>query len=173
MATPAAPAPPRALIIEDDDELRAALCRALQRNGFAAVGHPGLEGLAAVIKAEPPDYAVIDLKLADGDGMEALALVRAHAPRAAALVLTGHGSIPAAVAAVRAGALDFATKPIGGAELADRLRALPPPPELELDEVERAHIQRVLDEVGGNVSEAARRMGLHRRTLQRKLLKLP
>jgi two-component system response regulator RegA len=164
---------PLALIIEDDEELRGALCRALQRQGFSAAGHPGLAGLAAAVRARPPDYAVIDLKLADGDGMEALTVVRAQAPRAAALILTGHGSIPAAVAALRAGALDFATKPIGGAELAERLRALPPPPELALDDVERAHIQRVLDEVDGNISEAARRMGLHRRTLQRKLQKRP
>ena len=162
----------RLLLVEDDDDYREALTRALQRQGFAVTAVPGLAGLSGVVGQLLPRFAVVDLALADGDGMDALDIILDQSPLTVALVLTGHGSIPAAVAAMRAGAADFRTKPIGGAELAEALRQAAPAAAAPLDRVEREHILKVLDGVGGNVSEAARRLGLHRRTLQRKLQRM-
>jgi two-component system response regulator RegA len=116
----------------------------------------------------------VDLKLADGDGISVVHLLAARAPACRCVMLSGQGTIAAAVEAMRAGAVDFRTKPLSGAEVVSALReALEPLPSEALDLVERAHILSVLQAVGGNISEAARRLGLHRRTLQRKLQKLP
>ncbi len=167
----------RVLVVEDDEVYRRALARSLRREGYDPVEADGVESATAAIEAEPPAYAVIDLALGDGSGLDVVRLLSAAAPGCRSVLLTAHGTIPAAVEAMRAGAVDFRTKPISTAELVDTLRRADELPRAgqpdTLDEAERRHIERILEETEGNVSEAARRLGLHRRTLQRKLRKLP
>lgn len=167
----------RVLVVEDDEVYRRALARSLRREGYDPVEADGVEAATAAIEAEAPAYAVIDLALGDGSGLDVVRLLSATAPGCRSVLLTAHGTIPAAVEAMRAGAVDFRTKPISTAELVDTLRRADELPRMglpdTLDEAERRHIERILEETEGNVSEAARRLGLHRRTLQRKLRKLP
>jgi two-component system response regulator RegA len=162
------------LVVEDDEVYRKALARALRREGFEPVEADGVESAGAVLAREAPAFAVVDLALGDGSGIDVVRAIAARAPRCRSLLLTAHGTIPAAVEAMRAGAVDFRTKPISTAELVDALRRAESPRALpdELDDAERQHIHRILAECEGNVSEAARRLGLHRRTLQRKLEKM-
>ncbi len=166
------------LVVEDDAVYRDALVRALGRAGYAASGAGSVAEATSMAEDLPPDLAVVDLRLGDGSGVDVVAALAASAPTCRTIMLTGHGTIPSAVQAMRAGAVDFLTKPVSSAELlrslADAARAVPPAPaEGHLDAVEREHILRTLEASGGNVTEAARRLGLHRRTLQRKLQKLP
>lgn len=164
-------------MVEDDAVYGAALVRALTREGFEVRLAPDVASALAA-QGERPEVAVVDLKLPDGSGIDVVRALSADGCRA--VMLSGHGSIRAAVEGMRAGAVDFLTKPVSTAELVQALRAAGRPPEPEppesaarkLDEVEREHILRVLEECGGNISEAARRLGLYRRTLQRKLQKL-
>ena len=167
----------RVLVVEDDEVYRRALARSLRREGYDPVEADGVEAATVAIEAEAPAYAVIDLALGDGSGLDVVRLLSARAPGCRSVLLTAHGTIPAAVEAMRAGAVDFRTKPISTAELVDTLRRADELPRMglpdTLDEAERRHIERILEETEGNVSEAARRLGLHRRTLQRKLRKMP
>ncbi|MCB9675678.1 MAG: response regulator [Alphaproteobacteria bacterium] len=162
------------LIVEDDGVYGPALQRALQRAGFDATLIDRLEPVLADERRYT--FAVVDLALPDGSGLEAVQHLTARGTLV--VVLTGHGSIPAAVECMRAGAVDFLTKPVSTAELTaalDRAQATPTAaeaPSERLDDVEKAHILAVLEDCGGNISEAARRLGLYRRTLQRKLYKL-
>jgi two-component system response regulator RegA len=171
---------PDVLIVEDDPVYGPALVRALQRledGPYVPTLQSSVE--AALADSGTYDGAIVDLKLPDGSGVD---VVRHLSERGTAvLVLTGHGSIPAAVQCMQEGAVDFLTKPVSTAEVGASLsRALTEgprsasasPPSERLDDVERAHILSVLDDCGGNISEAARRLGLYRRTLQRKLQKL-
>ncbi len=163
------------LVVEDDEVYRKALARALRREGFEPVEAESVESALAALGGIAPAYAVIDLALGDGSGIDVVRAITARAPGCRSLLLTAHGTIPSAVQAIRAGAVDFRTKPISTAELVDALRRAEPHRQAlpdELDDAERQHIQRILAECDGNVSEAARRLGLHRRTLQRKLEKL-
>lgn len=160
------------LVVEDDEVYRKALARALRREGFEPLEADGVEAAAALLVRTEPSFAVIDLALGDGSGIDVVRAIAERAPKCRSLLLTAHGTIPAAVEAMRAGAVDFRTKPISTAELVDALRRAESSPSAlpdELDDAEREHIQRILSDCGGNVSEAARRLGLHRRTLQRKL----
>lgn len=164
------------LVVEDDATYRGALARALTREGFEPFEADGVESGCA-LASRKPDFAVIDLRLGDGSGIDVVRELARSAPDCRSVLLTGHGSIPAAVEAMRAGASDFRTKPISTAELVDTLRRSAesagsggPDP---LDRAERDHILKMLDACNGNISEAARRLKLHRRTLQRKLQKLP
>jgi two-component system response regulator RegA len=162
------------LVVEDDAVYRAALGRLLEEAGFVVVLAQGVSEASQRSLARAPDVAVIDLKMPDGSGVEVVKHLSAQAPRCRCVILTGHGTIAAAVEAMRAGAVDFLTKPIEGPELVAALRdALEPLPADTLDQVERNHILGVLQACGGNITEAARRLGLYRRTLQRKLQKLP
>jgi len=165
------------LVVEDDATYRGALARALTREGFEPFEAESVEAACAFAAAGRPDFAVIDLRLGDGSGIDVVRELARRAPDCKSVLLTGHGTIPAAVEAMRAGASDFRTKPISTAELVDTLRrsaeaagAGTPDP---LDRAERDHILKMLDACNGNISEAARRLKLHRRTLQRKLQKLP
>lgn len=165
------------LVVEDDATYRGALARALSREGFDAFEADSVESACAYASTNRPAFAVIDLRLGDGSGIDVVRELARAAPDCRSVLLTGHGTIPAAVEAIKAGAVDFRTKPISTAELVDTLRRAgeaarsgSPDP---LDRAEREHILKVLDACGGNVSEAARRMKLHRKTLQRKLQKLP
>ena len=165
------------LVVEDDAIYRGALARALAREGFQPVEVDGVESACAYAASSKPAFAVIDLRLGDGSGIDVVRELARAAPHCKSVLLTGHGTIPAAVEAMRAGASDFRTKPISTAERVDALRrsadatnsGAPDP----LGRAEREHILKMLDACNGNISEAARRLNLHRRTLQRKLQKLP
>ncbi|MFZ5475280.1 MAG: response regulator transcription factor [Myxococcota bacterium] len=162
------------LVVEDDAGFREALGRTLRGAGFRVVLTAGLAEAVGACAAQLPDLALVDLRLDDGDGVAVVRMLASAAPACRCVMLSGHGTIAAAVEAMRAGAVDFRTKPLAGAEIVQALRdALDPLPVESLGTVERAHILGVLQACGGNISEAARRLGLHRRTLQRKLQKLP
>jgi two-component system, response regulator RegA len=165
------------LIVDDDRPFRERLARAMQARGFdVAVADTVSEGVA-LVKERPPAYAVIDLKLDDGNGLDVVETLHETRPNARVVVLTGFGNIATAVAAVKFGAIDYLPKPadaddIMGALLAEP-GAKPQPPEnpMSADRVRWEHIQRVYELCGHNVSETARRLNMHRRTLQRILAK--
>lgn len=171
----------RILVIDDDTNHRDRLVRAFTARGHEArAAADGAEGLA-LVRAFVPERVVLDLKMPATDGLTILRELLTELPDLQVIILTGYGSIATALEAVRLGAVDYLTKPADADQI---LAAFAKPggaiadtddvPEVPtLDRVEWEHIQRVLTECGGNISEAARRLGLHRRTLQRKLDKLP
>ena len=162
------------LVVEDDLVYRNALVETLAAEGFAALPAGGVRDALLVCQRQAPDLALVDLRLPDGSGIDVVRHLAETAPACRSVVLSGHGTIPAAVEAMRAGAVDFLTKPVEGAEIIAALRdALEPLAVESLDNVERTHILSVLQACGGTITEAARRLGLYRRTLQRKLQKLP
>jgi two-component system, response regulator RegA len=165
------------LIVDDEVNLRLQLAKAMDRRGFQTdVAESVAEGIRAV-EARPPKYAVIDLRLDDGSGLEVVETLRRVRPDARIVVLTGYGNIATAVAAVKAGAVDYLPKPADADQVAAALLAdgstLPPPPDrpMSADRVRWEHIQRVYEQCDRNVSETARRLKMHRRTLQRILAK--
>jgi two-component system response regulator RegA len=165
------------LIIDDDEIFRQRLGRAMEKRGYAVttVGSVA-EGMAAAESGQP-DFAVVDLKLLDGSGLDVVAALRQARPGCRIVMLTGYGNIATAVAAVKAGAIDYLAKPADADEIARALGAAednhPPPPEdpMSADRVRWEHIQRVFELCDRNVSETARRLKMHRRTLQRILAK--
>lgn len=162
------------LIVEDDMVYRAALVALVNSSGFLALPAAGVRDAMELCRTSAPQLALVDLRLPDGSGIDVVRYLADAVPACRCVVLSGHGTIPAAVEAMRAGAVDFLTKPVEGAEILAALRdALEPTVVESLDDVERAHILSVLQACGGNITEAARRLGLYRRTLQRKLQKLP
>lgn len=162
------------LIVEDDLVYRTALAEAVSDAGFVAVPAGGVREALLLGRAHAPELALVDLRLPDGSGLDVVRQLAEIAPGCRSVVLSGHGTIPTAVEAMRAGAVDFLTKPVEGPEILAALRDAVEPGEVEtLDQVERTHILSVLQACGGNITEAARRLGLYRRTLQRKLQKLP
>jgi len=165
------------LIVDDEANLRNQLAKAMERRGFVTeVAESVAEGKRTV-DARPPKYAVIDLRLSDGSGLEVVEALRAARPDARIVMLTGYGNIATAVAAVKAGAVDYLPKPADADQVVAALmaegEALPPPPErpMSADRVRWEHIQRVYAQCDRNVSETARRLNMHRRTLQRILAK--
>jgi two-component system response regulator RegA len=169
------------LLVDDDATLRARLARAFRVRGFAVREAGGAAAALALAREESPELAVVDLRMPDGDGLELVRALLQIDATTNVVVLTGYGSIATALEAVRLGATHFVTKPADADDLlaafarADGAVAEPPPgqPVPTLARVEWEHIQRVLTDCGGNVSEAARRLGIHRRSLQRKLAKHP
>lgn len=165
------------LILEDDRPFRERLARAMEARGFAVtIAENVAQGIARA-KEMAPAFAVVDLKLDDGSGLDVVESLHAVRPDARVVVLTGFGNIATAVAAVKYGAIDYIPKP---ADADDILAALlapagqkPAPPEnpMSADRVRWEHIQRVYELCGHNVSETARRLNMHRRTLQRILAK--
>jgi len=170
--------PDRSLLIVDDDEpFLTRLARAMERRGFVVrTAGSVAEGIAAT-RSAPPAFAVLDLRLADGSGLDVVTALRSTRPDARIVMLTGYGNIATAVAAVKAGALDYLAKPADADQVESALLArelsLPPPPEnpMSADRVRWEHIQRVFEQCDRNVSETARRLNMHRRTLQRILSK--
>jgi len=170
--------PDRSLLLLDDDvALRTRLGRALESRGFEPVLVGGVAEALAAVKAKPPAFAVLDMRLEDGNGLQVVEAIRAARPDARAIMLTGYGAIATAVAAVKAGAVDYLPKP---ADADDVVRALlarkdmaaaPPDNPMSADRVRWEHIQRVYELCNHNVSETARRLNMHRRTLQRILAK--
>ena len=166
------------LVLDDDIGLRNWLCRAMERRGFAPYCAGSLAEASALLRRVSPGYAVIDMRLEDGYGLDIVPLLRDARPDARIVVLTGYGNLASAVAAIKAGANDYLAKPASADQIADALLAaddkgLPPPPEspMSADRVRWEHIQRVFEQCSRNVSETARRLKMHRRTLQRILNK--
>ncbi|MFG1361518.1 ActR/PrrA/RegA family redox response regulator transcription factor [Xanthobacter pseudotagetidis] len=165
------------LIVDDDRPFLQRLARAMEARGFAvATAETVAEGLARV-EAGAPAYAVVDMRLGDGTGLDVISALKKHRPGARAIVLTGYGNIATAVTAVKLGAVDYLAKPADADDVVAALFAtgdhkpIPPENPMSADRVRWEHIQRVYELCGRNVSETARRLSMHRRTLQRILAK--
>lgn len=168
---------PSLLIVDDDESFLKRLARAMEKRGFAVeLAESVSDGRAAAFR-RPPAYAVIDLRLSDGNGLDVVEAVRDKRPDARVVVLTGYGAIATAVAAVKLGATDYLSKPADANQITAALLSdgeeMPPPPEnpMSADRVRWEHIQRIYEQCDRNVSETARRLSMHRRTLQRILAK--
>ncbi|MCW5751224.1 MAG: ActR/PrrA/RegA family redox response regulator transcription factor [Alphaproteobacteria bacterium] len=165
------------LIIDDDEPFRTRLARAMEKRGFVVATADSVASGVAQAKASPPAFAVVDLKLADGSGLDVVSTLRQERAETRIVMLTGYGNIATAVAAVKAGAIDYLAKPADADDVEAALLASsgnrPPPPEqpMSADRVRWEHIQRVFELCDRNVSETARRLNMHRRTLQRILAK--
>lgn len=164
------------LLLDDDDVLRERLGRALTARGFVLTLARSLEEARLAVRREPPAYAVLDLRLEDGSGLEIVKALRAQRPDARIVMLTGYGAIATAVAAVKAGAVDYLPKPADADDVTKALTGAAlsgPAPDnpMSPDRVRWEHIQRNYELCRRNVSETARQLGMHRRTLQRILAK--
>lgn len=164
------------LLVDDDTPFVARLARAMEKRGFLAKIAESVAAGRAIAETDPPAYAVVDLRLEDGNGLEVVESLRQHRPDCRIVVLTGYGAIATAVAAVKFGATDYLSKPADANDITNALLSrgeAPKPPEnpMSADRVRWEHIQRVFELCDRNVSETARRLSMHRRTLQRILAK--
>ena len=165
------------LIVDDDNPLRDRLARAMEKKGFKVTQAENVKMGISQAKNTPPAFAVVDLRLGDGSGLTVVKEIRKFKKNSRIVMLTGYGNIPTAVAAVKAGAIDYIPKPVDAddvenALLADpELKASPPENPMSADRVKWEHINRVFELCNRNVSETARRLKMHRRTLQRILSK--
>lgn len=168
---------PSLLLVDDDESFLRRLARAMEKRGFEVKTAESVAAGLSIAKSNPPAYAVVDLRLEDGNGLTVVEALRESRPDAKIVVLTGYGAIATAVAAVKIGATDYLSKPADAndvtAALLEQRDTLPPPPEnpMSADRVRWEHIQRVYEQCDRNVSETARRLSMHRRTLQRILAK--
>jgi two-component system response regulator RegA len=167
------------LLVDDDEVLRERLARALRERGFEVTTAQGGAEAIALARRDAPEYAVVDLRMPGPSGIEVLETLRAIDPATKVLMLTGYGSIATAVDATRRGAIGYLSKPADADEIVAQLLGRGgshAPADIDTPSLARAeweHIQRVLADCDGNVSESARRLGIHRRSLQRKLHKYP
>lgn len=164
------------LIVEDDQPLRDRLVRAMRARGLDAFGAIDHASAIRTASRENPELALVDLRLPDESGLAVVRDLKAIDPATVVVVLTGYGSIATAVEAVKLGAAAYLTKPADTDQIIAAFAGTQPPAEVEvpsLARVEWEHVQRVLTDCGGNVSKAARTLGIHRRSLQRKLAKYP
>ncbi|HEV7257494.1 MAG TPA: ActR/PrrA/RegA family redox response regulator transcription factor [Bosea sp. (in: a-proteobacteria)] len=165
------------LLVDDDKPFLTRLARAMEGRGYSVRTAESVSAGIAAVEEEAPAFAVIDLRLGDGNGLDVIARLKERRPDARGIVLTGYGNIATAVSAVKLGAFDFLAKPADADEIHAALAATrdsrPQPPEnpMSADRVRWEHIQRVYELCNRNVSETARRLGMHRRTLQRILAK--
>lgn len=173
---------PSLLIVDDDRVLRERLARAFRERGYDVRTAEDFDHALAVATEEPPELALVDLRMPGGSGLDLVRHLRALDETTRIVVLTGYGSIATAIDAVRLGATHYLPKPADVPDILDAFaRGDAPPgegtastfPTPSLARAEWEHINRVLADCGGNVSEAARRLGMHRRSLQRKLQKHP
>ncbi len=168
---------PSLLLVDDDEQFVRRLARAMEKRGFVPVTAGSVAEGRAIALDRPPAYAVIDLRLADGNGLDVVEALHARRPDCRVVILTGYGAIATAVAAVKIGAIDYLSKPADANEIVGALLFNGDPhPELpdklmSADRVKWEHIQRVYEICDRNVSETARRLSMHRRTLQRILAK--
>jgi two-component system, response regulator RegA len=174
---PALPGERSLLIVEDDKSFLQRLARAMETRGFGVTTAESVaDGLLQVEKAAPA-FAVVDMRLTDGNGLDVISALKKRRPDARAIILTGYGNIATAVNAVKLGAVDYLAKPVDADDVAAALLALdnkkiePPENPMSADRVRWEHIQRIYELCGRNVSETARRLNMHRRTLQRILAK--
>ena len=165
------------LIVDDDDPVRNRLGRAMATKGFnVSLAKSVEEGLISARKS-PPGFAVVDLRLLDGNGLDVIEEIHKLKPDSRVVMLTGYGNLPTAVSAVKSGAIDYLAKPADAEDVEAALvaepnsKAQPPENPMSADRVKWEHIQRVFELCNRNVSETARRLKMHRRTLQRILSK--
>ncbi len=165
------------LIVDDDAPLCQRLARAMEKRGFIVTTAETVAAGMEAATAHPPAFAVVDMRLSDGSGLDVVQALRRARANTRIVMLTGYGNIATAVAAVKAGAVDYLPKPADADAVEAALLAkgdtLPPPPDdpMSADRVRWEHIQRVFEQCDRNVSETARRLKMHRRTLQRILSK--
>ena len=173
---------PSALIIDDDEILRTRLCRALENRGWEAYGAADAENALALARDNSPDLAIVDLRLPSESGIDIVRRLRDVDSTTFIMMLTGYGSIATALEAIKSGADHYLTKPVDADQILSAFKAGRSSTSEDatvaatvpsLARVEWEHIQRILTDCGGNVSQAAKLLGLHRRSLQRKLLKYP
>ena len=165
------------LILDDDEPFLKRLSMAMEKRGFNVFPAHSMAEFERVVKEICPNYAIIDLRLNDGTGLDAVETIRSKKPDSKIIVLTGYGAITTAVAAVKIGAIDYLSKPADANDILNALvfsdQSKPPPPvnPMSADRVKWEHIQRIFELCNRNVSETARRLNMHRRTLQRILAK--
>ncbi len=165
------------IIIDDDTPFRERLSRSMEKKGFAVESYGKAKEAKIRLIDKEFDYAIVDMRLEDGSGLEIIKSIKSSSPNTKSLLLTGYGNIATAVAAIKSGAIDYLPKPAEVEQIYDALTSsketLPPPPEnpMTADRVRWEHIQRVFIQCNRNVSETARRLRMHRRTLQRILNK--
>ena len=166
----------RILIVDDDEPFRLALRNAFVRRGYEVSLAGSLAEADATVRDHPPQYAVVDLRMPGGSGLDVVRALRGLAKPPQVVVLTGYGTIGTAVEAIRLGAVNYLNKPADADEIEAALQGKRPPLPSEvpsLDRQEWEYLNRILADCNGNISEAARRLKMHRRTLQRKLQKHP
>ena len=165
------------MVLDDDSPMRIRLGRALTARGFDVVLAESIAEATAIVKSAPPAFAVLDMRLGDGNGLDIVVMLHEHRPDCRMVMLTGYGNLATAVAAVKSGAVDYLAKPADADDVCKALlapeNARPSPPDnpMSADRVRWEHIQRVYELCDKNVSETARRLSMHRRTLQRILAK--
>ena len=165
------------LLVDDDESFVKRLAKAMEKRGFLPETAESVAEGKAIALSRPPAFAVVDLRLEDGNGLDVVEALRDKRPDCRIVVLTGYGAIATAVAAVKIGAIDYLSKPADANDIISALLAksesMPAPPDnpMSADRVRWEHIQRVYELCDRNVSETARRLSMHRRTLQRILAK--
>ena len=165
------------LVVDDDLPFRERLSRSMEKKGFNVESAESFTLASQIIEKKKYDYAIVDMRLSDGSGLELIKIIQNKSPETKSLLLTGYGNIATAVAAIKSGAIDYLPKPAEIDQIYDALtnskEVLPPPPEnpMTADRIRWEHIQRVFVQCNRNVSETARRLRMHRRTLQRILNK--
>ena len=164
------------LIVEDDKSFLQRLARAMESRGFAVTTAESVADGLLQLETASPAYAVVDMRLADGNGLDVISALKRRRPDARAIILTGYGNIATAVNAVKLGAVDYLSKPVDADDVVAALLAVngeaePPENPMSADRARWEHIQRIYELCGRNVSETARRLNMHRRTLQRILAK--
>jgi two-component system response regulator RegA len=165
------------IIVEDDKAFLERLARAMEARGFIVRTSDTVADSLAQIARAAPAFAVVDLRLGDGNGLDVVSALKRQRPDARAIVLTGYGNIATAVTAVKLGAVDYLAKPADADDVVNALLATgsaktePPQNPMSADRVRWEHIQRIYEMCNRNVSETARRLNMHRRTLQRILAK--
>jgi two-component system response regulator RegA len=167
----------KVLLVDDDAPLRRSMARALERRDFHVLPAEGVAEARTLAREHRPEFAVLDMRLTEGSGLDLVRTLRELRPEIRIVIVTGYGNIATAVAAIKAGAVDYLAKPVDADDVVNALlkscHGLPPPREnpMSADRVRWEHIQRVFEQCNRNVSETARRLNMHRRTLQRILNK--
>ena len=165
------------LIVDDDNPFRERLARAMEKKGFEVIQAEGVKKGIDSVKLKKPGFAVVDLRLEDGSGLDVVKELYKNKKESRIVMLTGYGNLPTAVAAVKDGAIDYIAKPVDADDVEAALlaspdsKAAPPENPMSADRVKWEHIHRVFELCNRNVSETARRLKMHRRTLQRILSK--
>jgi len=177
MSEYALPSDASLMILDDDGPFRTRLGRAMEQRGFTVDAIETAAEARSLVSSKPPAFAVLDMRLEDGNGLDIVDLLHERRPDSKMVMLTGYGNLATAVSAVKRGAVDYLAKPADADDVCKALLAerdaAPEPPEnpMSADRVRWEHIQRVYELCGKNVSETARRLNMHRRTLQRILAK--
>jgi len=165
------------LIVDDDNPFRDRLARSMEKKGFKVTQAESVKSAIQKVIKNKPAFAVIDLRLGDGNGLEVVNEIQKLKKESRIIMLTGYGNIPTAVAAIKAGAIDYLAKPTNAEDIEKALladpdkKAYPPKDPMSADRIKWEHIHRVFELCNRNVSETARRLKMHRRTLQRVLSK--